>query len=380
MTHFADADADRRARHRASSWRAFEAATRDLPGERSLATAPRPCATARAWRRGGDWVRAGHPALRHRRPTSRCTTSPHWDLRPTMTLRTRLIAMQDLARRRQRRLRQQLHAPTRRCASASSPAATPTATRASRRDTGTPVLVDGVRTRTVGRVSMDMITVDLTPVPRRASAARSRCGAVGRERRGAADRRGRARGRHDRLRADVRAGAARAGADARRDRHADGCATPRRDRRRSTSPRSSSPPSARRAPAGRTSTRCRARCTCASTSRASSLPEAIKERLLARATSASPRGRVVIKAQAIAARTNRATRWRDGGWSPRLHRTRSAASRAAQADVRRSAPAQVGRRRAGRAALDVAAAPTRRLPRRGHGPAALRGRARRERA
>ena len=32
--------------------------------------------------------------------------------------------------------------------------------------TGTPVLVDGVRTRTVGRVSMDMITVDLTPVPR----------------------------------------------------------------------------------------------------------------------------------------------------------------------------------------------------------------------
>jgi alanine racemase len=31
--------------------------------------------------------------------------------------------------------------------------------------TGTPVLVQGVRTRLVGRVSMDMITVDLTPVP-----------------------------------------------------------------------------------------------------------------------------------------------------------------------------------------------------------------------
>lgn len=30
---------------------------------------------------------------------------------------------------------------------------------------GTPVLVAGARTRTVGRVSMDMITVDLTPVP-----------------------------------------------------------------------------------------------------------------------------------------------------------------------------------------------------------------------
>jgi alanine racemase len=31
--------------------------------------------------------------------------------------------------------------------------------------TGTPALVDGVRTRLVGRVSMDMITLDLTPVP-----------------------------------------------------------------------------------------------------------------------------------------------------------------------------------------------------------------------
>jgi alanine racemase len=31
--------------------------------------------------------------------------------------------------------------------------------------TGTPVLVDGVRTRTLGRVSMDMLAVDLEPVP-----------------------------------------------------------------------------------------------------------------------------------------------------------------------------------------------------------------------
>ena len=31
--------------------------------------------------------------------------------------------------------------------------------------TGTPVLVEGVRTRIVGRVSMDMVAVDLTPVP-----------------------------------------------------------------------------------------------------------------------------------------------------------------------------------------------------------------------
>ncbi len=31
--------------------------------------------------------------------------------------------------------------------------------------TGTPILVDGVRTRVLGRVSMDMLSVDLTPVP-----------------------------------------------------------------------------------------------------------------------------------------------------------------------------------------------------------------------
>lgn len=35
--------------------------------------------------------------------------------------------------------------------------------------TGTPVVVDGVRTRVVGRVSMDMLTVDLTPVPQAGS-------------------------------------------------------------------------------------------------------------------------------------------------------------------------------------------------------------------
>jgi alanine racemase len=31
--------------------------------------------------------------------------------------------------------------------------------------TGAPVLVDGARTRLLGRVSMDMLTVDLSPVP-----------------------------------------------------------------------------------------------------------------------------------------------------------------------------------------------------------------------
>ena len=56
-----------------------------------------------------------------------------------------------------------------------------------------------------------MITVDLTPVPQRRRRQRGHAVGPRAERRGAADRRGGARGRHHRLRADVRAGAARAG-------------------------------------------------------------------------------------------------------------------------------------------------------------------------
>jgi hypothetical protein len=56
--------------------------------------------------------------------------------------------------------------------------------------TGTPVLVDGVRTRMVGRVSMDMITVDLTPVPGAGMGSEVTCGAGSANGRRAADRRG----------------------------------------------------------------------------------------------------------------------------------------------------------------------------------------------
>ena len=68
----------------------------------------------------------------------------------------------------------------------------PTAIRATRAS-GTPVLVDGVRTRTVGRVSMDMIAVDLTPVPQAGVGSEVTLWGRGRRRRGAVDRRGGAR-------------------------------------------------------------------------------------------------------------------------------------------------------------------------------------------
>jgi hypothetical protein len=92
-----------------------------------------------------------------------------------MTLRSKMLGRAAAAGRRHRGLRQQLHrraAPLRigvvACGYADGyPRHAPT---------GTPVLVDGVRTRTVGRVSMDMLTVDLTPVP---AAGRQRGHAVG---------------------------------------------------------------------------------------------------------------------------------------------------------------------------------------------------------
>jgi alanine racemase len=158
MTHFSDADGARGIAHQVA---AFEAATRDLPGERSLAN------SAAVLRHrdaviAGDWVRAGIMSYGSA-PDFPAHDIGHWGLAPTMTLRSRLIGTQTLAAgdtvgygssfTAQDALRIGIVACgyadgyPRHCA------------------TGTPVLVDGVRTRTVGRVSMDMIAVDLTPVP-----------------------------------------------------------------------------------------------------------------------------------------------------------------------------------------------------------------------
>ena len=159
MTHFADADRDGGLERQAA---VFTAVTRDLPGERSLANS---AATLRAAGRseiGGDWVRAGI-ACYGSSPDYPAQTSAHWALQPAMTLRTRLIAVQALRPGD--------------CVGYGSRFSAPAPMRIGiaacgyadgyprHCDTGTPVLVDGVRTRTLGRVSMDMLAVDLTPVP-----------------------------------------------------------------------------------------------------------------------------------------------------------------------------------------------------------------------
>jgi alanine racemase len=164
MTHFSDADGERGVAHQLA---VFEATTRDMAGERTLANSAATLrhgadALAQPPRIENDWVRAGILCYGSA-PDFPARTIADWDLRPAMTLRSRLIGTQSLQ-----------------AGDSVGYGSTFTAESALRigvvacgyadgyprhAPTGTPVLVDGVRTRLVGRVSMDMLTVDLTPVP-----------------------------------------------------------------------------------------------------------------------------------------------------------------------------------------------------------------------
>jgi alanine racemase len=156
MTHFSDADGARGIAHQVA---VFEAATRDLPGERSLANS---AAALRHPAVAADWVRAGIMSYGSA-PDFPEHDIAHWNLQPTMTLRSKLIATQRLAVGDSVGYGSSF--------SASEPM-TIGIVAAGYADgyprhcaTGTPVLVNGVRTRTVGRISMDMIAVDLSPTP-----------------------------------------------------------------------------------------------------------------------------------------------------------------------------------------------------------------------
>lgn len=163
MTHFHDADTPTGI---AAQLRVFAEATRDLPGERSLANSAATLRHAAAAGVVADWLRAGI-MLYGSAPDFPQHGIAHWDLRPTMTLRSQLIATQTLAPGDTVGYGSTFSAaaPMRigvvACGYADGyPRHAPgLAERAA------PVLVDGVRTRLVGRVSMDMLAVDLGPVP-----------------------------------------------------------------------------------------------------------------------------------------------------------------------------------------------------------------------
>ncbi len=159
MTHFSDADGPLGI---AAQLQAFEAVTHDLSGERSLSNSAAMLRHGDALAERSDWVRPGIGVYGSAADFPQHSAAD-WGLRPTLTLSSRLIGVQALAAgdsvgygsrfRAERAMRIGVVA----CGYADG--------YPRHCDTGTPVLVSGVRTQLVGRVSMDMLTVDLTSVP-----------------------------------------------------------------------------------------------------------------------------------------------------------------------------------------------------------------------
>ena len=158
MTHFADADG---ASGVAAQLAWFGELTKDHPGPRSLANS---AALLRFPQTRADWVRPGI-MLYGASPFGHVSAGLRAEalgLRPVMTLSSELIAMQALQPGEKigygfsYEAAGEMRIGIVACGYADGyPRHAPS---------GTPVLVDGRRTRVVGRVSMDMITVDVSDI------------------------------------------------------------------------------------------------------------------------------------------------------------------------------------------------------------------------
>ena len=159
MTHFSDADGPKGI---SAALQAFDAVTHDLPGERTLSNSAATLRHRDVLAGRSDWVRPGI-LVYGSAPDFPEHTAAGWGLQPTMTLASKIIGVQELKAGDTVGYGSSFTAdgPLRigivACGYADG--------YPRHCSTGTPMLVDGVRTRMVGRVSMDMITVDLSPVP-----------------------------------------------------------------------------------------------------------------------------------------------------------------------------------------------------------------------
>ncbi len=155
MTHFATADDDR-----GVAWQmeVFETVAAGQTLERSVANS---AAILRHPQTHAGWVRPG--IMLYGCTPFADTPAAELGLKPAMTLASEIISVQEV--RPGGRIgyagayeaTQSLRVGAVACGYADGyPRHAPT---------GTPVLVDGIRTRTLGRVSMDMLSVDLTGVP-----------------------------------------------------------------------------------------------------------------------------------------------------------------------------------------------------------------------
>lgn len=157
MSHFARAD-ELDSPRTAEQLAVFAAATAGLAGQTSLCNSP----ALLGWPQvRSDWARPGL-MLYGADPFAQATATSA-GLRPVMTLRSKIIAVRELAAGEPLGYgaRFVAQAPTRVGVVAMGyadgyPQFAPN---------GTPVLVDGVRGQLIGRVSMDMLTVDLTDHP-----------------------------------------------------------------------------------------------------------------------------------------------------------------------------------------------------------------------
>lgn len=160
MMHFSDADGERLGQSGIEvQLKIFEDTVQDLPGERSI------CNSAAILRHGSQLtsktVRAGI-LLYGSSPDFPQHSIQDWDLQPSMSLRSEIIAIQDLQPMQTVgygstfQAEQAMKIGIVACCYADG------YQRISA--TGTPVLVNGIRTRTIGRVSMDMLAVDVTEI------------------------------------------------------------------------------------------------------------------------------------------------------------------------------------------------------------------------
>ena len=159
MTHFSDADGPKGV---AAQLQAFEAVTHDLPGERTLSNSAGALRHGAALAARSDWIRPGI-AVYGSAPDFPERSAADWGLLPTMTLASKIVGVQTLVAGETVGYGSSFTAdgPLRvggvACGYADG--------YPRHCGTGTPVLVGGLRTRLLGRVSMDLLAVDLTPAP-----------------------------------------------------------------------------------------------------------------------------------------------------------------------------------------------------------------------
>ncbi len=158
MTHFASSDEfdnDQTARQMA----AFDAATRGLPGERSLANS----AAVLGWpaARTG-WVRPG--GILYGLSVAEGKTGADFGFAPAMTLATRLIAINRVARGERVGYGATYECPEDMDVGVAAIGYGDGYPRSAK--SGTPVLVGDAPAAIVGRVSMDLVTLDLRQAPR----------------------------------------------------------------------------------------------------------------------------------------------------------------------------------------------------------------------